>query len=232
MTTHEQNLILKVADEVRTADRSTVDREAERLIRAEVAAQPNAAYILTQRVIVQDLALQQARARIDELETRLRQAGLATGGPGAPASGAPSAPAQQTGGRSGVGDFLRTAAAAAAGTIGAQLIYDGLRNWAAGHSGSGPGFLGGLGAGGYMPGDAGPGDYRDAGHGDYGPEPEPMDHGGGGDFDTGPVEDEEPAEEGGGADFDNTTDEDFGGGGDWGDDGGGSDDPDGGGGDW
>src|SRR5947209_13586058 len=127
MTPRERELILKAADEVRTADRTAVDREAEQLIRAEVAAQPNAAYILTQRVIVQDLALQQARAKIDELEARLRQAGLATGGPAAGPSAPPPAP------RSGVGDFLRTAAAAAAGTIGGQLIYDGLRHWAAGH---------------------------------------------------------------------------------------------------
>src|SRR5947207_2196622 len=120
---------------------------AERLIRAEVAAQPRSAYIPPQRVIVQALAIQQARARIDELEARPRHAGLPAGG-GAPPQAAAQAPAG-----SGVGDFLRTAAAAAAGTIGAQLIYDGLRHWAAGHGGGpDPGdFVGGPSGGDFLP---------------------------------------------------------------------------------
>jgi hypothetical protein len=210
MTPHEQNLILKVADEVRTADRATVDREAERLIRAEVAAQPHAAYILTQRVIVQDLALQQARARIEELEGRLRQAGGSiepAGGSAAPAAAPPG------GGRSGVGDFLKTAAAAAAGTIGGQLIYDGLRDWAAGHGGMGSGLLGGLSGGSFLPG---------AGREHRATDTDSSDRGGGGDF-AGDAEDEETPDEvqddEDATDADEESDGDFGGGGDWGDDG-------------
>jgi hypothetical protein len=227
MTARERELILKVADEVRAADRSSVDREAERLIRSEVAAQPNAAYILTQRVIVQGLALKEAQARVDELEGRLRQAGL-PGGRDAGPGGAPQAAAPQASGGSGVGDFLRTAAAAAAGTIGGQLIYDGVRNWAGGHGAGGP-LSGGAGraeAGDRDRGgrDAGPGEARnaeDAGGGDWGNADEGKGDSGGGEWSAA---EERQGEEGGGGDWGGA--EEAGGadgGGDWAADGGGSD---------
>jgi|GEM_PF-6656830 len=211
MTPHERNLILKVADEVRAADRTTVDREAERLIRAEVAAQPNAAYILTQRVIVQDLALQQAKAQIEELESRLRQLSP-TGGAAEPSgSSTPPASAPPSGSRSGVGDFLKTAAAAAAGTIGGQLIYDGLRHWAAGNGGSGSSFLGG-----FLPGGS-QGQDSDLNFDTANRDPS--------EFDTNPDEEGQVDED----DVEDTSDEDYGGGGDWDNDDGGSNS---GGGDW
>jgi hypothetical protein len=198
MTSHERDLILKVADEVRTADPATVDPEAERLIRAEVGAQPHAAYLLTQRVIVQDLALQQAQSRIDELEARLRRAGLPAGGTsGAAPGGAPNQAEPPPSGRSGVGDFLRTAAAAAAGTIGGQLIYDGLRNWAAEQGGGG--LLGGLAGSGFGGRRATDFDTDRTRVDDT--NTEERDEGGGGDFGS------EPADEDG-----------SGAGGDWGDD--------------
>lgn len=211
MTSREKDLITKVADEIRTADRAAVDREAERFIRAEVAAQPNAAYILTQRVIVQELALKQAREKIEELEGRLKQAGLATGNPGnlpvaTPVAGSPPS-------RSGVGDFLRTAAAAAAGTIGGQLIYDGLRGWASGHSpghGGGGFFDDGPIGGGFIPSGRGRGREDDLGVADdRGPDAGPAgDDVGGGDFgdDPGAAAEEDASDAG-----DDT------GGGDWGD---------------
>src|SRR5581483_6415646 len=95
MTPHERELILKVADELRTADRSAVDAEAEQLIRTEVASQRNAAYLLTQRVIVQELALKQAQAKIDELQGRAGasgRGGFLPGGTGA--GGIPGAAGQ------------------------------------------------------------------------------------------------------------------------------------------
>ena len=225
MTPHEQTLILKVADEVRTADRTTVDREAEQLIRTEVAAQSHAAYILTQRVIVQSLALQQAQARIAELESRLRQTGAPVGGAGDTAGGSGASPsAPPAGARSGVGDFLKTAAAAAAGTIGGQLIYDGLRHWAAGHGGIGTGFLGGVSGGGFAPAGWGREDFASDTSADT------SDRGGGGDWGDNPA-DEEATD-----DMDETGDDsdgDDGAGGDWGDDGSGGDgSADGSGGDW
>ncbi len=222
MTPNERELILKVADGLRTADRSAIDPEADRLIRAEVAGQPNAAYLLTQRVAVQDLALARAQTRIDELEARLRQAGLAPSGGGGSflggASGAagatgPSAyppqvgyppgntgpvasgPAASSGG--GVGSFLKTAAAAAVGTIGGQLIFDGVRHLAAEHGGGG---LGGLFPGGHMATDS----YResvadDTPGGGFIPDDRPsrstQDWGGGGDFAGGQTEEADPIDD-------------------------------------
>jgi hypothetical protein len=224
MTPHERELILKVADELRTADRSQIDPEAERLIRAEVAAQRNAAYLLTQRVIVQELALKQAQAKLDELQGhggtgRGRflpgSAGAAVGIPGAagqpwsqgqPQPGPQPAPAGGGGG-SGVGTFLATAAAAAAGVVAANLIYDGIRHYAAEHGG----------AGGIRPDFGGhpvPGPSPD-----YGPRPadpfQPEPSGAGGDY-GGPDLDVDSGS-GAGADFDLGGDEDTGGGAGFGD---------------
>jgi hypothetical protein len=249
MTPHERELILKAADEVRAADRSAIDAEAERLIRSEVAAQPHAAYILTQRVIVQELALRQARARIEELEAR--QGGRAGSGSflGGAAGTSPVQPGQPRiygqpqpyshqqptpspqyqppqagqpqGGGSAVGGFLKTAAAAAAGTIGGQLIYDGIRNWSAGHGGGG-GFFGGgqgqspggfsepgtvpIGGGGYVPTSPVPASPGDRGNQDWG---------GGGDFDSTDAQDTDTGAGGefGGQDEDDTQAEDAGSGG-------------------
>jgi hypothetical protein len=166
MTPRERELILKVADNVRAADRSEIDPEAERLIRTEVAAQRNAAYLLTQRVIVQELGLRRAQEHIEELEDRLRRAGLPAGPGRGYEGGAPPAAGD------GAGNFLRTAVATAAGVIGAQLISDGVRHLSAAD------------AGGWHPDDV-PGDLPGAGA-DLPPAPPPTDPsgewGGGGDF--------------------------------------------------
>lgn len=259
MTPQERELILKVADEVKAADRSAIDAEAERLIKTEVAAQRNAAYVLTQRVIVQELALKQAQAKIDELQARVGGAGSSGRGgflPGAASGGIPGAAGQPWqgphvgepppaagggGGGSAVGSFLKTAAAAAAGTVAANLIYDGLRGYAASHGGIGgmiPGFGGGhagpipgpspeylpppgeryapppaadYGEGGDFGGPAVDGGLFGGG-GDYGTDAE-TDSGSGGDFGT-------DDDQGGGADFGDAPDQDddAGGGGDWGSD--------------
>jgi hypothetical protein len=230
MTPHERELISKVADELRTADRSAIDPEAEQLIRTEVAAQRNAAYLLTQRVIVQELALQQAQAKIDELQGRGGATGRGNFLPGAAGAGAiPGAqgqpwghghpePAPQPapaggGGGGGVGNFLKTAAAAAAGTVAANLIYDGIRHYAAEHGGIGGMIPGGFGGGHPAPG--------------YGPHPDepflPDPSGGGGGY-TGP--DLDVGNSGAGADFDLGGGDDSGGGADYGDDPGQTDDQD------
>lgn len=47
------------------------DGEAEAFIRAEIARQPGAPYYMAQTIVMQDYALQQAAARIEELEQEL-----------------------------------------------------------------------------------------------------------------------------------------------------------------
>lgn len=229
MTPHERELITKVADEVRTTDRSVIDPDAERLIKTEVAAQKNAAYILTQRVIVQELALRQAQAKIDELQARLSGVGGSAGrggflpGAAGAAGGIPAAagqpwqqgphvgdPPPAAAGGGAVGSFLKTAAAAAAGTVAANLIYDGVRGYAASSGGIGgmiPGFGGGH--GGPVPGPSP--EYVPQPGGRY--TPPPTDYDSGGDF-GGPAVDDGILGSGG----DYGTDDDQGGGGDFGTD--------------
>ena len=214
MTPSERELIHKVAEGLRTTDRSAIDPDAEQFIRAEVAGQPHAAYLLTQRVIVQDLALSRAQARINELEARLQQAGGSPGSGGsflggaagggsypppagyvpqgsspgyAPSAAAP-APAASGGG---VGGFLKTAAAAAAGTVAGELIFDGVRHLAAGYTGGG---LGGLLPGGHTTeGSSWGGGGRHTSSGEFIPDDRatdsPQDAGSGGDFGNTTTED-------------------------------------------
>ncbi len=165
MTPQERELIEAVAQRLRGARLTEKDAEAERFIQAEIGSQPDALYLLTQAVIVQEQGLKHAQERIGQLEAALQQAGaqpkhggflssLFGGGqaspqlpavPPQPAYGPPPA------GLSAAGSFLRTAAAAAAGVVGGQLIFDGLRHMFGGGFGGyggapfggGGGFLGG-----------------------------------------------------------------------------------------
>ncbi len=77
MTNEEQNLINGLFDRLRNADNATKDRDAEHLIQQKVSAQPTAPYLMAQTVLVQEQALNNAQARIKDLETRLADASKA-----------------------------------------------------------------------------------------------------------------------------------------------------------
>jgi hypothetical protein len=72
MTPEERQLITGLFDRMRNVESTEKDREAEALINQSVRAMPDAPYMLVQSVLVQDQALQQADARIRELEERVR----------------------------------------------------------------------------------------------------------------------------------------------------------------
>jgi len=74
MTPQERELIMKVAGRIQNAPQQTKDPEAERLISEQMARRPDADYLLTQAVIVQEYGLQQAQERIQSLEQELTQA--------------------------------------------------------------------------------------------------------------------------------------------------------------
>jgi hypothetical protein len=182
MTPQERELILGVAQRLRTANLTQKDNEAERLILSEIGAQKDALYLLTQAVIVQEQGLRHATERIQQLEANSQQghggflSNLFGGGSPAPAP-APPPPAYSSpppaGGGSGVGTFLGTAAAAAAGAVGGQLIYDGMR-----HLFDGPSLSGHQPGGGFL--DSGP--PNPAGGGSWGVPQDVGSSGGGGDF--------------------------------------------------
>src|SRR4051812_20542338 len=63
MTEQERQLIQSLADKLRNGAAPQVDPEADELIRRTVGTLPNALYILTQAVLLQELALNRAKAQ-------------------------------------------------------------------------------------------------------------------------------------------------------------------------
>ncbi|GGF80800.1 ABC transporter substrate-binding protein [Azorhizobium oxalatiphilum] len=74
MTPEERALLDGLFDRMRGVENQPRDAEAEALIARRTADAPHAAYTLSQTVLVQEHALQQAAARIQELEAQARNA--------------------------------------------------------------------------------------------------------------------------------------------------------------
>jgi len=137
------------------------DREAEQLIQRAVAAQPDAAYLLTQRALLLQQALDSAKAEIARLQqtsagnagsflaggnawgheaTASRPASSVSGRPISPSQEAPVPPQQQqpvTRSPFG-GSFLGQAAATAAGVAGGAFLFQGLEHLLGGHDWNAP----------------------------------------------------------------------------------------------
>lgn len=73
MSPEERQLLVGLFERTKSAAATPRDQEAETFINNEIKAQPAAAYLLSQTVIVQDQALQGANARIEELEARVKE---------------------------------------------------------------------------------------------------------------------------------------------------------------
>ena len=73
MTDQERQLIEGLASRIRNAPASEVDRDADAAIRTGIGSRPDALYILTQTVLVQEMALNQAHAQMDEMKKRAEQ---------------------------------------------------------------------------------------------------------------------------------------------------------------
>ncbi|MFI4986434.1 MAG: DUF2076 domain-containing protein [Alphaproteobacteria bacterium] len=86
MTPQESQLIEGLFQRLKEADGSPKDREAADLITRRTVEQPTAPYLLVQTVLVQQHALDNAQARITQLESELAEARRAP----APASGGAS----------------------------------------------------------------------------------------------------------------------------------------------
>jgi len=70
MTPEEANLISGLFQRLRSADTPNKDAEAAQFIQGQMASFPSASYLLIQTVLVQEHALQNAQARIAELERK------------------------------------------------------------------------------------------------------------------------------------------------------------------
>jgi uncharacterized protein len=157
MNPEERSLIEALFTRLAPLSAQTKDAEAEALIRARVASQPDAPYFLAQSTLVLQHVVEAAQSRIAELEKQLAdsraaapQGSFLSGLFGTPSSPTPRPvpvqppplPSQPAVG----GGFLQNAMATAAGVAGGALLFQGIEGLF-GHGGSGIGsFGGGLGA--------------------------------------------------------------------------------------
>jgi hypothetical protein len=164
MNSEERRLLTDFLDQMKQARGFQKDPDAASLIAAAVAQQPDAAYLLVQKALLQEQALNAAKSQIAQLQSQLEQArassapaprsgGSFLGGndpwaAAAPARPAPAAPwagampqAQAPASGGGFGSFLGTAAATAAGIAGGAFLFQGLENLLGGHHNTGNGFF-------------------------------------------------------------------------------------------
>jgi hypothetical protein len=170
MTDQERQMIEELTRRIQSAPAPQVDREADDLIRRGIGARPDALYILTQTVLIQEMALNQAKAQIDELQRHAAQpqpggSFLGSSYQGGNAPQPPPLPPQYaapqyepqyapppSGGR--FSNFLHSAVQTAAGVVAGEVAFSALSSLFGGHQGGGfyggGGFLGG--GGGISPG--------------------------------------------------------------------------------
>ena len=172
MTDEERQLIQGLADRIHNAPAPQIDRDADYIIRQSIGSRPDALYILTQTVLIQEMALNQAKQQIEQLKAQPQQpaqppASFLGNRPGgyqgssyqgsgyqAPAQPPPlppqySAPQyvvmDQPQPRGRFSGFLQNAAQTAAGVVAGEVAFSALSS-IFGHHGGG-GFFGG---GGYV----------------------------------------------------------------------------------
>jgi hypothetical protein len=156
MNTREQLLVSRLVTRIAGQADVAKDAEAELEVAALLKVRPDATYLLLQRTLMLEAALEQAQAQVAQLESRVsdltrEMPGVTAGevsGRGAvaplqvpvPAFAAPAA-AQPPLSPSPVGGFLRNAATVGAGVLGGSLLLQGIESML--HGGGGGGWGGG-----------------------------------------------------------------------------------------
>jgi len=74
MTPDEKNLLSGLFERIRVADTGPRNAEADRFISEAVRQNPNAAYVLSQTVLIQEQAMSAANQRIQELQAQVSRA--------------------------------------------------------------------------------------------------------------------------------------------------------------
>lgn len=156
MTPDERKMLSDLADKIAQTPAPPKDPEAEDFIRTRIGSRPDALYLMTQTVLIQNLALQQAQQEIQQLQQGASQGsassflGQQTRASAPPPQYAPpqyAPPSPSVAAPSGAPSFLRGAAQTAAGVAAGALAFEGIRSL---FSHPGYGGLGGFG-GGYAP---------------------------------------------------------------------------------
>ena len=175
MTPDERKMLEDLANKFAQTPTPPKDAEAEDFIRKRIGSRPDALYLMTQTVLIQNLALQQAQQQLQELQQRVGQpaqvgpGGSFLGGQQTPPRGsggysgqqqyagsappqyAPPSPSYTPSPGSGAPSFLRGAAQTAAGVAAGALAFEGIQAlFSHPGYGGGEGFFGG--GGGYGPG--------------------------------------------------------------------------------
>jgi hypothetical protein len=178
MTPDERKMLSDLADRIAQTPPPPKDPEAEELIRKRIGSRPDALYLMTQTVLIQNLALQQAQQQIQQLQRGGQPVPTSPGGSflgqQAPPRGSgpvystasagqqqysapppqyapPSPGGPSPAGPSGAPSFLRGAAQTAAGVAAGALAFEGIQALFS-HPGSGGGGFGGAGFTGGAPG--------------------------------------------------------------------------------
>src|ERR671933_1973392 len=73
MTPDERKMLSDLADKVAQTPPPPRDPEAEEFIRTQIGKRPDALYLMTQTVLIQNLALDQAKRQIQDLQARSGQ---------------------------------------------------------------------------------------------------------------------------------------------------------------
>lgn len=73
VTPQEQQLLVQLTERINETQLQEKDPDAENLLGRELGANPDAIYILAQTVLVQNMALDQARAQIAQLQQQIQQ---------------------------------------------------------------------------------------------------------------------------------------------------------------
>lgn len=155
MNSQEHGQLNQLLKQLREVKLTAKDAEAESLIREAAAHQPDATYLLVQRALLLEQALNNAKARIDELQNQLQNSqpgqsgGFLSNDPWAlpvvktgpvPNTGSPQAPQYvpqpQTGASAfgGGSSFLGNVATTAAGVVAGSFLFQGIENLMGHHS--------------------------------------------------------------------------------------------------
>jgi uncharacterized protein len=162
MHPQEKETLNNLLDQLSAARVELKDAEADALIQEACARQPNASYLLVQRMLLLEKALQDAQARIGQLQEELSQAQPASrrgfldancwgqptpGKPNQPAPVAASTSASSSSPSWGSG-FLGNMATTAAGVVAGSFLFRGIEHLMGDH---GSGWLSSGGVSSYSP---------------------------------------------------------------------------------
>ena len=128
MNTRERVLVNRLVTRLAEASEAPQDSDAELEVKALLRIRPDAPYLLLQRVLMLEEALEQAHLKLDRVQTNPAGGVVpSAAAPLAPASVA-STPTQGVASATGSGGFLRNAATIGAGVLGGSLLFQGIES--------------------------------------------------------------------------------------------------------